>query len=316
VPAVERAGLASEVFITSGAERVVTVDDPVVDTSVRLALRSDEVSPGFFTAVGTPLVGGREFSEQDGAGGPVAVINDAMARRLWPGAEAVGRRFKPGAPTSAAPWFTVIGVVADMRRQGPEQEPIAQMFEPLAQNPPRLATLLVRTRTDDPLDAAAAVQEAVRGVNPQVPLYGLSSLQARLDTFLMPRRFQTALVIAFAAVTVLIAMVGIYGLIQYSVETRTREIGIRVAVGAQAPAIFAMVLGEGLRLGLAGVALGVAAAAVIAPIGRSLLFGVTTTDTVTFTVVPSVLLLVAMLACSVPARRAMTLDPVRALRGD
>ena len=219
----------------------------------RLRFRSDEISGGFFKALGTPLLRGRFFSSGDGPDSPrVAIVNDAMARRLWPGRDAVGKRFKLGPGDSDRPWFTVVGVVGDMRRQGLENEPIPQMFEPLAQNPSRLATLLVRTSMDDPLQMVGTLQAAVRRVDKHAPLYGVTTLEKRLGDFLTQRRFQTSLLIGFSVVALLMAAIGIYGLIQYSIAMRTHEIGIRMAVGAQAGEIFRMIIGEGLKLSLAG----------------------------------------------------------------
>ena len=169
-----------------------------------------------------------------------------------------------------------------MRRQGLESEPIPQMFEPLAQNPSRLATLLVRTSMDDPLKMVGALQAAVRRVEKHAPLYGVTTLENRLGASLTQRRFQTSLLIGFSAVALLMAAIGIYGLIQYSIATRTQEIGMRMAVGAQAGDIFRMIIGEGLKLSLTGLVLGLVGALWVGRAGSSLLFGVTATDPLTF----------------------------------
>jgi putative ABC transport system permease protein len=261
------------------------------------------------------LLGGRFFSAEDGPDSPpVAIVNEAMARRVWPGRNPVGRRFKVGPPEVERPWFTVVGVVGDMRRQGLEREPIPQMFEPLAQNPSRGANLLVRTSTADPLEMVPTIRAAVRRVDTHVPLYGVSTLENRLGASLTPRRFQTSLVIGFSALALLMAAIGIYGLIQYSVVTRTQEIAIRMAVGAQVVDVFRMIIGEGLRLSLAGLVLGLVGALWVAHAGRSLLFGVSATDPVTFIAVSLLLTGVAIAASYFPARRAMKVEPVVALR--
>jgi ABC-type antimicrobial peptide transport system permease subunit len=226
----------------------------------------------------------------------------------------VGKRFKLGSEDSGNPWFTVVGVVGDMRRQGLEKEPIPQMFEPLAQNPPRQAILLVRTSMADPLSIAGAVQAAVRRVEKYAPVYGVTTLENQLDAFLTERRFQTSLLIGFALVATLIAAIGIYGLIQYSIAMRTQEIGIRMAVGAQTGEIFRMILGEGLKLSLTGLVLGLVGALWLGRAGSSLLFGVTPTDPLTFTAVSLLLIAVAAAACCFPARRAMKVEPIVALR--
>ena len=237
-----------------------------------------------------------------------------MAARLWPGRDAVGQRFKLGPGDAGGPWFIVVGVVGDMRRQGLENEPIPQMFEPLAQNPSRLATLLVRTSMDDPLMLVGALQAAVRRVERRAPLYGVTTLENRLGEFLTQRRFQTLLLTGFSVVALLIAAIGIYGLIQYSIATRTHEIGIRMAVGAQAGEIFRMIIGEGLKLSLTGLVLGLVGALWLGRAGSSLLFGVTATDPLTFVTVSLLLTAVATAACYFPARRAMKVEPIVALR--
>ncbi len=201
-----------------------------------------------------------------------------------------------------------------MRRQGLENEPIPQMFEPLAQNPPRLATLLVRTPMDDPLMMLGSVQAAVRRVEKHAPLYGVTTLESRLGAFLTQRRFQTSLLIGFSAVALLMAAVGIYGLIQYSIAMRTHEIGIRLAVGAQAGDIFRMIIREGLTLSLTGLGLGLVGALWLGRAVSSLLFGVTATDPATFITVSLLLTAVAAAACYFPARRAMKVEPIAALR--
>jgi len=317
LPGVESAGVTSELFIGGNPERVLTTEGDARPVSERLRFRSDEVSGRFFKALGTHLLRGRFFSVEDGPDSPrVAIINDAMARRLWPGRDPVGKRFKLGPGDSDSPWFTVVGVVGDMRRQGLEKEPIPQMFEPLAQNPPRRAILLVRTSMADPLKLMGTVQAAVRRVEKHAPLYGVTTLENRLGAFLTERRFQTSLLIGFSVAALLIAAIGIYGLIQYSIATRTHEIGIRMAVGAQPGEIFRMIIREGLKLSLAGLVLGLIGALWLGRATSSLLFGVTATDPLTFVTVSLLLTAVAAAACYFPARRAMKVEPMVALRGD
>jgi putative ABC transport system permease protein len=315
LPGVESVGIIGDLFIGGNPERIVTAEGNARSVTERMRFRSDEASAGFFKAVGTALRRGRFFSAADGPDSPpVAIINDAMARRLWPGLDPVGKRFKAGAADSAAPWYTVVGVVGDMRRQGLEQEPIPQMFEPLAQNPSRLATLLVRTSTDDPRRMVGAVQAAVRRVEKHVPIYGVTTLDDRLGAFLTQRRFQTSLLIGFSVIALLMAAIGIYGLIQYSIARRTHEIGIRMAIGAQAVEIFRMTIGEGLKLCLTGLVIGLAGALWLGRAASSLLFGVSATDPLTLVTVSLLLTVVAMAACFFPARRAMKVEPMVALR--
>ena len=167
---------------------------------------------------------------------------------------------------------------------------------------------------DDPLKMAGAVQAAVRRVEKHAPVYGVTTLENQLGAFLTERRFQTSLLIGFSAVALLMAAIGIYGLIQYSIATRTHEIGIRMAVGAQTGEIFRMIIGEGLKLSLTGLVLGLVGALWLGRAGSSLLFGVTVTDPLTFIAVSLLLTMVAIAACYFPARRAMKVEPVVALR--
>jgi predicted permease len=316
VPDVEDAGVIGELFVDNNREQVVTVERDDETVSERLQFLGEEVSAGFFKAIGTPLLRGRFFSIGDRPDAPpVAIINDAMARRSWRGHDPVGKRFKLGPRDSELPWYTVVGVVGDMRRQGPEREPFPQMFVSLAQSPPpRNMDLFVRASSDEPLAMAGALREAVRRVDKNAPVSEVASLEQQFGIYLAQRRFQTSLLIGFSIVALLMAAVGIYGLIQYSIATRTQEIGIRMAVGAQAGEIFRMILGEGLKLSLSGLMLGLLGALWLGEAGSSLLFGVTPTDPLTFIVVSLLLIAVSVAACCFPARRAMKIEPVVALR--
>jgi len=315
LPGVESAGITSELFVGGGGDRIVTTEKDTRPVTDRLRFRSDELSEGLFKAIGTPLLHGRFFSRADGPASPlVAIINEAMARQLWPGSDPVGKRFKLGPEDTASPWYTVVGVVGDMRREGLEKDPIPQMFQPLAQDPPRRAILLARTSADEPLKMAGAVQAAVGRVEKNAPIYGVATLENQLGAFLTERRFQTSLLTGFSVIAMLMAAIGIYGLIQYSIAMRTREIGIRIAVGAQAGEIFRMILGEGLKLSLAGLMLGLVGAFCLRGAIASLLFGVTAADPLTFMTVSLLLIAVAAAACYFPARRAMKVEPIVALR--
>jgi predicted permease len=316
VAGVESAGIIGDLFIANTREQILTVQRDEGTVSERVRFRRDEVSADFFKALGTPLRRGRFFSIGDGPEAPpVAIINEAMARRSWPGHDPLGKRFKVGPQDSDRPWYTVVGVVADMRRQGLEREPVPQMFESLAQNPPRSVDLFIRTSPDDPLTMAGALRAAVRRVEKNAPIYGVAPLEQELGTYLTQRRFETSLLTGFSIVALLMAAVGIYGLIQYSVATRTQEIGLRIAIGAQASDIFRMILGEGLTLSLTGLTLGLVGTWWLGRAASSLLFGVTATDPLTFMTVSLLLTAVATAACYFPARRAMHVDPMAALKG-
>jgi putative ABC transport system permease protein len=316
VPGVESAGIIDDLFSDNPREHVLTVERDDGTVSERLRLSRDEVSADFFRALGTPLLRGRFFSIGDRPDAlPVAIINDALARRSWPGRDPVGKSLTVGQRDSNGPRYTVVGVVGDMRRQGLEREALPQIFVSLAQNPPsRNVNLFIRSSSNDPLSMAGALRAAVRRVEKDAPIYGVTPLQQRLGTYLTQRRFQTSLVVGFSLVALLMAAVGIYGLIQYSIATRTQEIGLRMAIGAQAGDIFRMMIGEGLTLSLIGLAIGLVGSWWLGRAGSSLLFGVTASDPATFTAVSLLLTAVAIAACYFPARRAMKVDPVAALR--
>ena len=316
VPGVESAGIIDDLFTDNPREQVLTVERDDGTVSERLRFTRHEVSADFFRTLGTPLLRGRFFSIGDRPEAPrVAIINDAMARRSWPGHDPVGRRVKLGPRDSDGPWFTVVGVVGDMRRQGLEREALPQMFVSLAQShPPGDVAFFIRTSSDDPLAMAGALRAAVRRVEKNAPIFGVAPLEQQLGTYLAQRRFQTSLLTGFSIVALLMAAVGIYGLIQYSIATRTQEIGLRMAIGAQAGDIFRMIIGEGLTLSLTGVAIGLVGASWLGRAGSSLLFGVTASDPLTFTTVSLLLTAVAIAASYLPARRAMRVDPILALR--
>jgi putative ABC transport system permease protein len=305
VPGVESAGIIAGLFIRNVGERVVTVERVDGTVSERLRLARSEVSTDFFTTLGTPLLRGRFFSNGDGPDAArVAIINDAMARRSWPGRDPVGRRFKLGPRDSDQPWYTVVGVVADMRRQGPEREPVPQIFESLVQNPPQSADLFIRTSSDNPLAMAGALRATVHRVEKNAAIYGVAPLEEQIGSYLAQRRFQTSLLIGFSIVALLLAVVGIYGVMSYSVTQRTQEIGIRLALGARPADVLGLVVKEGLGLVLAGIGVGLAVSAGVTRLLANLLCGVGATDPATFAGVSVLLVGATLAACYLPANRA------------
>ena len=315
VPGVERAGISSELFVGNVGQQLVTAEGSERAGAQPIALRRDEIAGGVFDALGTPLRGGRTFTAADGRGAArVAIVNAAMAGRLWPGRDAVGRRFALGPPAAEPAWFTVVGVVGDMRRQGLETAPVPQMFEPVAQAPSRRAILVVRTSLADPLSRAGALRAAVHGVEPDAVVYRATLVGDRLGAAVAERRVQTGLLLACAAVAFLLSSIGLYALIQYSVVTRTHEIGVRMALGARASDIGRMVLGEGLALAMAGLAAGLIASWWLARAASTLLFGVGAADPPTLVAVSALATAVAAAASYLPARRAARISPIVALR--
>jgi predicted permease len=271
----------------------------------------------YFQAMGTPLLRGRYFTAQDGPDSPlVAIIDESMARRYWQGQDPIGKRFKGQDPRGHNDdWLTVVGVVRDMRRGGLEKNPTPHIFEPYGQDldGDRTADLVVRT-TGNSRGAAAALRQAVRELSSTAILSNVSTMEEQLAEQLSPRRFQTSLLSLFSVIAMVLAAVGIFGLMHYSVAQRTHEIGIRAALGAQPQDVLRLVLGGATKLAFWGIAIGMSTALALTRFMASLLFGVGPTDAGTFVAVPLLLALVALFASYIPARRAMRVEPMVALR--
>ena len=316
LPGVESVGLTEEILISGNPDGLITTegDSSIKSTAFRVPFRRDVITEGFFETLRVPLRQGRFFGSQDNQGAiPATIINETMARRLWPGEQALGKRFKLGNAQSANPWLTVVGVVGDMRRQSLERESIAQMFLPHLQSPDRRMNLLVRT-TGEPTQLAPAVRNEIHAIDKTVLIYGVSTLDSVLARGTAQRRFQTWLLTAFSALALLLAAVGIYGLLHQTVILRTRELGTRMALGARPRDVLWLVVGQGMRLAACGIGVGIVGAFGLTRVLVSLLFGVTPTDAITFAAVPVLLLVAALLACWLPARSAAKVDPLVALR--
>jgi putative ABC transport system permease protein len=313
---VEAAGLTEEIFRSGNPDGLITIEGAAPDSSAtaRIPFSVDVISEGFFQTLRVPLRKGRFFNAQDNqAAVRVTIINETMARRFWRGEDALGKRFKRGPAQSTNPWLTVVGVVGDMRRQSLERQPIAQIFQPYLQSSERRLILLIRT-TGEPIHLAPVVRSEIRALDKTVLVNGIATLESQLDQRLAERRFQTWLLALFSALALLLAAVGAYGLMSYTVTQSTREFGIRMALGAQPRDLVRLIIGHGLVLSATGVVIGLVAAFALTRVLAGLLFGVTPTDPTTFLVAPLVLLVIALLACFVPARRATKVDPMVALR--
>ncbi|MFZ3334095.1 MAG: ABC transporter permease [Candidatus Acidiferrales bacterium] len=283
---------------------------PLVDVSM--------VTPEYFHVLRMPLLRGRLFRDSDDEKAPpVALVNESFARTYWPNGDAVGQHVKlnsaRGAPASA--WTTIVGVVADARTESLAESSGPQVFQSLYQRHPKDLAILLRGQ----LDAAATpveLRQQVQLVNPELPVFGAQMLNEMVTASLSERRFSMEMVGLFALTALLLAALGIYGVISYAVSERTHEIGIRLALGAQSRNILRMVLREGMTLAIAGAAVGLACALVVAELMAGVLYGVRPTDPVTFAGVALLLIGVALLACYFPARRAIHVDPLTALRHD
>jgi predicted permease len=265
----------------------------------------------YFTAMGIPVLRGRVFNPTDGpTAPPVIVINQTMARRLFGEADPIGRRIRMG-PSS--PWSTVVGVIGDVRHSGLEAAPAPEMYVPGLQGPPTNPFIVMRT-AGDPASLAATLRAEVQSIDKTIAAYDIRTMtQVRAES-VSQRRFVLILVGAFGVLALVMAAVGVYGVMALIVSERTEEIGIRLALGAQPAAVLRLIVVQGLTLAAAGIAIGVVMSLLLAPLLRTQLYGVGALDPATLGAVPLLLLSVAATACYLPARRAMRIDPLDALR--
>jgi len=274
------------------------------------------VSPDYFRALGIALQRGRFFDAHDVLDAPpVMLINRRLAEKYWPGEDPIGKRLKIGPVDSPSPWLTVVGVVSDVRQTGLYEQKL-EFYVPYAQErrsfmAPR--DLVVRTQ-QDAASLAAAVRAAVWAVDKDQPVSNVRTMDQVFSAAISQERFQALLLGMFATLALLLACVGLYGVISYTVVQRTHEIGVRVALGAQPRDVLRLVIRQGMLLTLAGLVVGIAAGTLLTRVLTDMLFGVTPRDPVTFVAVPVLLLMVAFLACWIPARRATRIDPLIALR--
>ena len=270
------------------------------------------ISPGYFQTMEIPLLEGRPFNGQDAPGRrDVAILSQSAAQRIFGHQEAVGKEISFSGPKASG--MTVVGVVADTRNYTLERQPWPEIFMPFQQQPSPFMTFVVRTK-GKPLEIAASLKQAVQDVDHNQPVSNIQTMDDVIGKFVAPRRFKLVLVGIFAILALVLSAVGLYGIVSYSVAERTHEIGVRMALGAQKGDVLQMVLREGLRPALLGVAIGVVGALALTRFLSSLLYGVTPTDPLTFVAVSLILIAVAMLACYIPARRAAKVDPMVALR--
>jgi putative ABC transport system permease protein len=272
------------------------------------------VTPGYFSTMGPRLLRGRLITEADDASAPlVAVVSRGFAERYWPGGDAIGKRIKLGGADSKKAWTTIVGEVSNTKQYGLDERARPEFYVPAAQDPGGDMTLVVRA-AGDASTLTSGVRDAVLAVDNQQPIFNVRTMQGYLGQSLIGYRLPALLLVLFAALGLALAAVGIYGVVAYSAARRTHEIGIRLALGARASEVFWMVLSQALRLSLIGVGLGIVGALALTRTMSSLLYGVKPNDPGTFVAVSLILIGVALLACYVPARRAMRVDPAVALR--
>jgi predicted permease len=319
LPGVTGTGAASSLFLPrlpAGSWIVMEGDAPPGDDAQRESVVLDAATPGFFEAFGMQLRRGRGFTVADDAGAlPVAIVNEAFVRRyILPGDDGIGRRFTFGDPADPGTvWLEIVGVVADARRSGLAAPVRPEAYVPHPQNPTNALTYVIRFR-DEVNTLMPQVRAAVREVDPLVPVASMATIDQILAESLAARRFVMVLLGAFAALGLLLAAVGIYGVVSYLVAQRRREVGIRMALGAMRGDVLRLIVGQSLRHVVPGIVLGGVAAVLVTHLLRSQLFGVTPADPPTFAGVALILLAVGAVASYLPARRAARTDPQVALR--
>ncbi len=316
LPGVARAGLINS--LPMGQVRVLI--DAIVENRPTAPNESPpqvdwrSVSPGYFEAMAIPLVTGRVFSDSDAAGTlDTVVVDDSLAKRFWPGESALGKRMKLN--DGQGKWLTVVGVVKNVRALGLDVDSGQEIYTPWAQVPRQLLAFALRTR-GEPLALVSAARQAVHGVDADLPVERVSTMNEVVARSLVGRRSYALLLAVFAVVALALVSVGVYGVMSYSVVRRVQEIGIRMALGARRAEVLKMVVGQGMALAGLGIGVGLALALASSRLVASLLYGVSSTDVLTFAAVTLVLLALALLACWLPARRATRVDPMVALRAE
>ena len=316
VPAVEDASASGYVPL-DGSKGETTVHTDVMAPSAPSAMsQGNRAAPHYFQTLGIALLAGRDFADTDTKGSPhVYIVNQAFAQKFFAGANPVGRRIWTNQDAQQHPqWGQIIGEIDNTRDQGAEQAPQPQLFGPLYQGGDTGGISLIVRTAADPLAALSAIEDRIWSVDKAQPIEDVATLDQLLVKSNAAPRFQTFLLSVFGGLGLLLAVVGIYGVLSYSVEQRRHEIGIRMALGADASRVMRLVLNQALNLTISGIAIGITASLALTRLMASFLFGVSATDPLTFVSVTILLVLAAVAACYIPARRAMRVDPLMALR--
>jgi putative ABC transport system permease protein len=318
LPGVKSAGMVMNLPL-SGASmnrgfQVEGRPEPKADENI--AMDYQVISPDYFATLAVPIIRGRGFNDGDNETSErVIVINQAMARRFWPGEDPVGKRMAIGESSKDTSWRTIIGISGDMRHASLSDAAVPTAFISYRQDLeswPRMA-FVIKSQTDAQT-LTSAVRKELIAIDPAQPVYGVEPLEKLLSTSVAQRRFVMLLVGSLSFVALVLAMIGVYGVISFSVSERTHEIGIRMALGARGKDVLAMILSQGMRVALLGMVIGITGALALTRLLAGLLFEVSATDPWTFTIVAVVVAVVALLACYLPARRATKVDPLVALR--
>jgi putative ABC transport system permease protein len=318
LPGVKIAGITSALPLTwAGGTSGFTPEGIALDPRIVYDANQRVITPGYFETMQIPLVSGRLFDDRDGEHAPpVAIINEAMAKKFWSGRNPIGQRFKLGAPQEKAPWMRIVGVVRDVRQMALDEPPRQEMYFPYWQSRDNwmwLNGVVVRS-SGDPMRLAGAVRNAVWSIDRDQPVANVMTLDDLLDQQVIQRRVQTLLLGALAGLALILACVGIYGVLAYLVTQRTQEIGMRIALGAKSSDILRTVAGQGMTLTAVGIVAGLMASLALSRLTTALLYDVKATDPLTYLGAGAFFSLVALIACYIPARRASKVDAMVALR--
>ncbi len=315
LPGVETAGQIDNLPLQGGSMQPVAVEgQPVVPMADQPEVAVRLISPGYLRALRIPLVEGRDFTDADNAGSPpVILVSASFAKRFWPHQNPIGKHvtltFLPGVLRE------VVGVVGDLKQNGlADARAVETVYHPMAQNPETTRMVLAVRTNSRPTSLLSAVSRAVHEVDPDEPIVNVATMDDIVDQSLLQQRLSMFLLASFAGLALVLAAIGIYGVQSYAVRQRVQEIGIRMALGAQVGDVFRLIVGQGLKLVALGIAIGLAAALALTRLMRGLLFGLSATDPVTFGAVAFLLMIIAVVACYLPARRAARVDPLVALR--
>jgi predicted permease len=316
LPGVQTVGGTTRIPLGStSVSTTIQVDGRAVPVAELPEVQFRRAMHDYFAAMGIPILRGRGFTLEDGpTAPPVAVINETMARRMFPGEEAIGQRVRMG-PSPTGPWTTIVGVIGDVRHGGLEETPQPELYITSLQNPP-VAPFIVLRVTGDPAAIAETVRAEARAIDKDLPVYDMKTMATLRAESVAERRFILFIVGAFGVLALALAAIGVYGVMSLIVSERSREVAVRVALGAAPARMIGLIVRQAATLAALGVAIGLAAVLPLTPLLQSQLYGVTSADPVTLVSVPLGLLVVAALAALVPARRAASTDPLVALRAE
>jgi putative ABC transport system permease protein len=315
-PGVQSVGASSTIALRGYTWTGDSTIEGRAPTDYERELRHQSVTPDYFATMGIRLIEGRWLDDRDRVGQPLTtIVNEALAKKYFRSADALGKRLTYGRPTDKSPWVTIVGVVADEKQDGLDKAAQPAVYNNIAQQMQNPLTFVMRTSV--PTDSAIAIaRQQVGAVDKDLALTDVTTMQAVVDESMGDHRFRTTLLSAFAGIALFLAALGIYGVLSYFVSQRSRELGIRLALGAKRSALFALVIGQGIRPVAAGAAIGLAGAVGLTSLMQSLLYGVQALDPPTYVMALALLGTIAIAACAVPALRATRVDPLVALRDE